>query len=64
MFVKYERTNLPQQAGALEKIQGWIIGGERVALTCFERLPEQCHRHCVAEALERMSGTTLCAKHL
>lgn len=25
--------------------------GHRVALTCFERLPEQCHRHCVAEAV-------------
>jgi hypothetical protein len=35
-----------------------------VALTCFERLPEQCHRHCVAEALEQMSGAKLSAHHL
>jgi uncharacterized protein (DUF488 family) len=27
--------------------------GEHAALTCDERLPEECHRHCVAEALEQ-----------
>lgn len=30
----------------------WVEAGERVALTCFEREPERCHRHCVAEALD------------
>src|SRR6266567_3214408 len=30
----------------------------------FERLPEQCHRHRVAEALEHMSGEKLKAHHL
>ena len=64
LFAVYERRSLPKQTQALETIRGWIEEGERVALTCFERLPEQCHRHCVAEALERMSGTTLHAQHL
>ena len=64
LFAVYERSSLPEQARTLGTIRGWIEEGERVVLTCFERLPEQCHRHCVAEALERMSGTMLRAQHL
>ena len=52
LFAVYERETLPKQAKALGKIRAWIEAGERVALTCFEKLPQQCHRHCVAEALE------------
>ena len=52
LFADYERTWLPKQGAALKKIQAWIDAGERVALTCFERAPGDCHRHCVAEALE------------
>ena len=64
LFVEYERESLPRQQASLEKIRGWVARGDRVALTCFERQPEQCHRHCVAEALERMSDTKLTAHHL
>ncbi len=48
----------------LEIIRSWVTAGERVALTCFERLPQQCHRHCVAEALERLGGGVLPLRHL
>jgi hypothetical protein len=64
LFAEYERESLPQQRAALDKIRDWVTAGERVALTCFERLPQQCHRHCVAEALEHMSGAELKAHHL
>lgn len=64
LFAAYVRESLPQQGVALEKIRAWVTVGERVALTCFERLPEQCHRHCVAEALENMSGAKFSAHHL
>lgn len=64
LFAWYRREILPRQRAALEKLLGWISAGERVALTCFERLPEQCHRHCVAETLERVSGATWKACHL
>jgi uncharacterized protein (DUF488 family) len=64
LFATYERESLPGQTAALGKIGGWVAAGERVALTCFERLPQQCHRHCVAEALERMSGAKLSPHHL
>jgi uncharacterized protein (DUF488 family) len=64
LFADYEREGLPQRGAALETIHAWVAAGERVALTCFERLPQQCHRHCVAEALERMGGAKLAPQHL
>ena len=64
LFATYERESLPKQAEALARIGRSIAEGERVALTCYERLPEQCHRHCVAEALERELGQTYTPQHL
>ena len=64
LFADYERTWLPKQGAALKKIQGWMDAGERVTLTCYEHQPNQCHRHCVAEALEGRAGKDLTAKHL
>lgn len=65
LFAVYERDSLPQQTAALAKIQGWIIGeGQRVALTCYEAKPCQCHRHCIAEALERLGDAQLGLHHL
>jgi len=64
LFADYERTWLPKQGAALKKIQGWMDAGDRVTLTCYEHQPNQCHRHCVAEALEGKSSKELTAKHL
>lgn len=64
LFATYERNDLPKQGPALAKIRGWIEQGERVALTCYEAHACQCHRHCVAEALERMKDARLEARHL
>ena len=64
LFEEYEREWLPKQTEALQTIRGWIENGDRVALTCYEHLPHQCHRHCVAEALEAMSFDGLEARHL
>jgi uncharacterized protein (DUF488 family) len=64
LFASYEAESLPQQTEALERIRKWIASGERVALTCYEALPCQCHRHCVAKALERGSKRKLVAVHL
>ena len=64
LFADYERTWLPKQGSALKKIQGWIEAGERVTLTCYEHQPNQCHRHCVAEALAGKASKDLTAKHL
>lgn len=65
LFAVYERDNLPQQSAALAKIKSWIEqDGERVALTCYEAEPCQCHRHCVAAVLERLSVGMLIPHHL
>jgi hypothetical protein len=56
LFAEYECKNLLLQKKPLAKIRGWIKTGERVALTCYELLPHQCHRHCVAEALAHEMG--------
>lgn len=65
LFAAYERTMLPKQTKTLVKIAGWIQKeAQRVALTCFELLPHQCHRHCVAEAMEKSFGPKLAARHL
>lgn len=64
LFIEYERDHLPNQTEALTRIQEWIDSGARVALTCYEHLPHQCHRHCVAERLQAMSGRPLEARHL
>ena len=53
LFAIYRRDSLPRQGTALAKVRSWIEDGEHVALTCYEHAPRQCHRHCVAEALEQ-----------
>jgi uncharacterized protein (DUF488 family) len=64
LFADYKRDDLPKQQRALKQITAWVNKGERVALTCYESLPRQCHRHCVAEALERIADRDWCVEHL
>jgi hypothetical protein len=64
LFADYESDDLPKQQKALKQIVAWVSKGARVALTCYERLPQQCHRHCVAEALERSAGGNWRVEHL
>jgi hypothetical protein len=64
LFRKYEREILPMQGAALQKICSWIKNGDKVALTCYERLPIQCHRKYVAEKLEKEFGFGFAPTHL
>jgi uncharacterized protein (DUF488 family) len=65
LFATYERDSLPSQGAALAQISRWIEPeGYRVALTCFEEQPCQCHRHCVAAALQNLRGKRLTPIHL
>lgn len=64
LFDDYERAWLPQQGAALEKIHRWLDDGTRVTLTCYEHQPSQCHRHCVAEALEKTTRKSFRTTHL
>ena len=64
LFARYRRVTLPRQTTTLSKIRAWVEDGQRIALTCFERRPEQCHRHCVAAALEQAFGKAFAPVHL
>jgi len=64
LFDTYRHDMLPRQPEALKAIRSWIAEGERVALTCFERIPQQCHRHCVADVLQRKFGKEFRPTHL
>ena len=64
LFEQYEQDVLPRQTEALGIIADWVVRGERVALTCYEHLPGQCHRHCVSEALIRLLGDKYTVRHL
>lgn len=64
LFAVYAGERLPRQMETLAKIQRWVEEGERVALTCYELLPEQCHRHCVSEAMEKKCGRAFSPRHL
>jgi uncharacterized protein (DUF488 family) len=64
LFEEYERRHLPKQTAALTSIRSWVRDGGRVALTCYEHLPQQCHRHCVGEALEQKFGSSFAPQHL
>ncbi len=64
LFRDYERRHLPTQSESLDSIGGCVQRNACVALTCYEHLPKQCHRHCVAEALEEKFGKHFAPKHL
>ncbi|MFA5257996.1 MAG: DUF488 domain-containing protein [Opitutales bacterium] len=64
LFSMYESVIIPAQEASINLIKTIIDDGNRIALTCFERLPQQCHRHCVANALERNFGPDYSPVHL
>ncbi len=64
LLAEYEREMLPAQNQAIRRIQKWMETGECVALTCYEKNPEQCHRHCVADALSALLGEEYKVLHL
>jgi hypothetical protein len=64
LFQRYVREVLPMQGAALQKICNWVKNGEKVALTCYERLPIQCHRKHVAERLVKEFGCGFAPIHL
>ena len=64
MLKEYEQHVLPQQFDAIATIRRWIQSGACVALTCYERDSEYCHRGRVAREIERRADTRLSVSHL
>ncbi|MDR8389636.1 DUF488 domain-containing protein [Aliifodinibius sp. S!AR15-10] len=52
LFREYEETILPKRTQQLEKLYGLYREYQRVALTCYEKDPKDCHRHKITNRLE------------
>jgi len=50
LFDEY-KTTLPDREEALDKVLDLQKKYQRIALTCFEKLHHECHRHCVSDYL-------------
>ncbi len=50
LFDEY-KTTLPDREEALDKVLNLQKKYQRIALTCFEKLHFDCHRHCVSDYL-------------
>lgn len=59
LFELYDSKILPFQARHLNKITAFIHQGHHVALTCFERNYNHCHRHRIAEKLSKDNHFTV-----
>lgn len=64
MFDRYEREILPEHGQELARIMDLVEKLGRVAITCYERDPIECHRSRVSKALQDFSGWGYSILHL
>lgn len=64
LFAKYEQINLKTNESYLNLILDKIMEKGRVALTCFEKEPIQCHRGRVAKKLMSLTNNKYDLKNL
>ena len=64
LFAKYRETVLERSNEQLERIVNLIDNDERVALTCFEKDVNQCHRTQIAKKLMSLPGITFDFKEI
>jgi len=62
-FQKYE-NNISDKTDQLTDILSFINSGRKVALLCFERNPQKCHRKVVAEVIRKLDGNGLKVEHI
>lgn len=57
LFEDYEKTILKEGSHSIKILSGLLESKNRIAVTCYEKLPQQCHRTRVAKAiLEKKTG--------
>ena len=54
LFDEFNKTTLVENNASLLIIRKLLDEGKRVALTCFEKNPKQCHRSCVSHSLMQL----------
>lgn len=64
LFAKYRETVLANSEEQLERIVNLIDNDQRVALTCFEKDVNQCHRTQIARKLMSRPGITFDFKEI
>lgn len=64
LFDEYERTTLAENQDSLCYVRQLVDEYKRVALTCFEKNPNQCHRSRVAKALLNVANNRLPLTHI
>jgi len=64
LFEKYEKRLMLEQSDQIVELRRIVENGVRVALTCFEKDPKQCHRSIVAKQLMLQSGIEYQLSHL
>ena len=57
LFESYKRK-LPNKTNGLEQLLNLLQKHKRIAITCFEKLPHQCHRHCISDYLKTQNNIT------
>jgi len=58
LFAKYRET-LPDRMSGLNRVMEMLDQQKRIALTCFEKEPHCCHRHCVSDFLAGRHGLSV-----
>lgn len=64
LFKEYRKSNLPKTKHTQSAILELLKQNGRIALTCFEALPCQCHRSHLAEAIKSLPGFEYDVKHI
>ena len=64
LFSEYEKHHLPRQQDALRRAIRWIESRECVALTCYERDVDDCHRSRIALEIDRRIDMRAPLQHL
>jgi hypothetical protein len=54
------RKSLPERQVGLTKITEELKTHKRIALTCFEREPQSCHRQCISDFIARHNRVKIC----
>jgi uncharacterized protein (DUF488 family) len=54
LFAVYRKEDLPQARPAIQELGALLGQYGRIALTCFEKEHQCCHRHCVADEMKRL----------
>lgn len=64
LFKEYEKSVIPFVGESLKEIEQVIQNGARLALTCYEKSPEYCHRNSIASALYKNKDSDMKPMHL